>query len=205
MKGSPRRRINPSETVENKLEVLTTNILCAIVSLIIPTEKVGIKEVRVLILSTKGRYGVRAAFDLALHYGEGPIPLKSIAERQNISDPYLEQLIAVLRKDGLVNSVRGAQGGYMLSRRPSQISVGEIIRSLEGPMAPAECVLDDQDKECIKADYCVTRVLWEKIRDSINNVINSVSLQDMIEDYKRMEKDYSKEEGDIYCDKKSLC
>jgi len=158
-----------------------------------------------LILSTKGRYGVRAAFDLAMHFGEGPIPLKSIAERQNISDPYLEQLIAMLRRDGLVNSVRGAQGGYMLSRNPSQISVGDIIRSLEGPMAPAECVLDDHDKECINADYCVTRILWEKIKDSINNVINSISLQDMVEDYKRIGKDNIGKEGDINHDKKSLC
>ncbi len=158
-----------------------------------------------MILSTKGRYGVRAAFDLALHYGEGPIPIKSIAERQNLSDPYLEQLVAILRKDGLVNSVRGAQGGYMLSRHPSKISVGDIIRSLEGPMAPAECVLDHQDKECIKADYCVTRILWEKIKDSINNVINSISLQDMVEDYERIGKDYTEEEGEIYGGKKSLC
>ena len=159
----------------------------------------------VLILSTKGRYGVRAAFDLALHYGEGPIPLKSISERQNLSDPYLEQLIAILRKDGLVTSVRGAQGGYLLSRHPSKISVGDILRSLEGPMAPAECVLDDQDKECIKADYCVTRILWEKIMDSIDKVIDSISLQDMADDYERIEKDYTQEEGENVDKKKSLC
>lgn len=158
-----------------------------------------------MILSTRGRYGVRAAFELALHYGEGPIPLKNIAERQNLSDPYLEQLIAVLRKDGLVSSVRGAQGGYMLSRHPSKISVGDILRSLEGPLAPAECVLDDQDKECIKADYCVTRILWEKIRDSINNVIDSVSLQDMVDDYERICKDFTKEERENHGKAKSLC
>jgi Rrf2 family cysteine metabolism transcriptional repressor len=158
-----------------------------------------------LILSTKGRYGVRAAFELALRYGEGPVPLKSIAERQNLSDPYLEQLIAILRKDGLVNSVRGAQGGYMLSRHPSRISVGDILRSLEGPLAPAECVLDDQDKECIKADYCVTRILWEKVKDSINNVVNSISLQDMVDDYERIGKDFTQEEGENNDRKKSLC
>ncbi|MGI6703431.1 MAG: RrF2 family transcriptional regulator [Clostridia bacterium] len=158
-----------------------------------------------LILSTKGRYGLRAAFDLALHYGEGPVPLKSISERQNLSVPYLEQLIAILRKDGLVTSVRGAQGGYMLSRHPSKISVGNILRSLEGPLAPAECVLDDNDKECIKADYCVTRVLWEKIMDSINSVIDSVSLQDMLDDYERIEKDYTKEERENFDKTKGLC
>ncbi len=158
-----------------------------------------------MILSTKGRYGLRAAFDLALHYGEGPVPLKSISERQNLSVPYLEQLIAILRKDGLVTSVRGAQGGYMLSRHPSKISVGNILRSLEGPLAPAECVLDDNDKECIKADYCVTRVLWEKIMDSINSVIDSVSLQDMLDDYERIEKDYTKEERENFDKTKGLC
>ena len=158
-----------------------------------------------MILSTRGRYGVRAAFELALQYGKGPIPLKTIAERQNLSDPYLEQLMAVLRRDGLVSSVRGAQGGYMLSRHPSKISVGDILRSLEGPLAPAECVLDDQDKECIKADYCVTRILWEKIRDSINNVIDSISLQDMVDDYERIAKDFTKEERENHGKAKNLC
>lgn len=158
-----------------------------------------------MILSTKGRYGVRAAFDLALHYGEGPIPLKNISERQNLSDPYLEQLIAILRKDGLVTSVRGAQGGYMLSRHPSEISVGDILRSLEGPMAPAECVLDDYDKECIKSDYCVTRVLWEKIMDSIDKVIDSISLQDMVEDNEKIEKDYTQKGGKDINGEKNLC
>lgn len=93
----------------------------------------------------------------------------------------------------------------MLSRHPSKISVGDILRSLEGPLAPAECVLDDQDKECIKADYCVTRILWEKIRDSINNVIDSVSLQDMVDDYERIGKDFTKEERENHGKAKSLC
>ena len=93
----------------------------------------------------------------------------------------------------------------MLSRHPSKISVGDILRSLEGPLAPAECVLDDQDKECIKADYCVTRILWEKIRDSINNVIDSVSLQDMVDDYERIGKDFTKEERENHGKAKNLC
>ena len=93
----------------------------------------------------------------------------------------------------------------MLSRHPSKISVGNILRSLEGPLAPAEGVLDDNDKECIKADYCVTRVLWEKIMDSINSVIDSVSLQDMLDDYERIEKDYTKEERENFDKTKGLC
>jgi DNA-binding IscR family transcriptional regulator len=93
----------------------------------------------------------------------------------------------------------------MLSRHPSKISVGDILRSLEGPLAPAECVLDDQDKECIKADYCVTRILWEKIRDSINSVIDSVSLQDMVDDYERIGKNFTEEERENHGNAKSLC
>ncbi|MGI6706934.1 MAG: RrF2 family transcriptional regulator [Clostridia bacterium] len=137
-------------------------------------------------LSTKGRYGVKAMFDLALHYGDGPIPLKNVAERQGISEPYLEQLISVLRKSGLVKSVRGAQGGYLLNMEPSQITVGDILKVLEGPVAPTECVIEDEPVECVKADYCVTRIIWEKVRDSINEVIDSITLQDMLEDYKKI-------------------
>ncbi|AOT72851.1 RrF2 family transcriptional regulator [Geosporobacter ferrireducens] len=137
-------------------------------------------------LSTKGRYGVKAMFDLALSYGEGPIALNSIAERQNISVHYLEQLFSSLRKAGLVKSVRGAQGGYTLAEKPQDITVGDIIRTLEGPLAPAECVIDDDNNECDRADCCVTRVIWEKIRDSINEVVDSITLQNMIDDYKRM-------------------
>ncbi|NLM05032.1 MAG: Rrf2 family transcriptional regulator [Clostridiales bacterium] len=137
-------------------------------------------------LSTKGRYGLKAMLDLAIRYGNGPIPLKTIAERQGLSDHYLEQLIAVLRKSGLVKSVRGAQGGYMLTTSPKNITVGDIIRTLEGPLAPAECVIEEDPAYCKKADYCVTKVVWEKIRDSVNEVIDSITLQDMLDDYEKM-------------------
>jgi Rrf2 family cysteine metabolism transcriptional repressor len=112
--------------------------------------------------------------------------------------------MAILRKDGLVNSVRGAQGGYMLSKEPKYINIGDILRSLEGPLAPSECVLDDQDHECIRADYCVTRLLWEKIKESIDSVINSISLQDLVDDYIRMGNNYLEEKGEINCDKTSV-
>ena len=87
-------------------------------------------------------------FDLAMHDGEGPIPLRSIAERQHLSDHYLEQLIAELRKSGLVKSVRGSQGGYMLAYKPSKITVGNIIRVLEGPLGPSDCVLENKPVLC---------------------------------------------------------
>ncbi|TCO79065.1 RrF2 family transcriptional regulator [Marinisporobacter balticus] len=137
-------------------------------------------------LSTKGRYGVKAMFELSLNYGEGPIPLNCIADKQNLSVHYLEQLFSNLRKAGLVKSIRGAQGGYMLGRNPADITVGDIIRTLEGPLAPADCVIGDDTKECYKADGCVTRIVWEKIRDSINDVVDGITLQDMIDDYKKM-------------------
>lgn len=140
-------------------------------------------------LSTKGRYGLKAMFELALHDGKGPIPLRNIADSQNISEHYLEQLIAVLKKDDLVNSVRGAQGGYMLSKTPNKITVGEILRALEGEIAPSDCVLDTDENNCTREEYCVTKTVWVKIRNSINDVIDSITLADMVEDHHKLNKD----------------
>lgn len=140
-------------------------------------------------LSTKGRYGVRAMFDLAQHTDEGPISLKSIAERQDISEHYLEQLISPLRKAGLVKSVRGAQGGYMLGKDPEKIRVGDIIRVLEGPIAPTDCVAEEGPDCCSKAEYCPTRSIWVKVRDSIANVLDSITLETMLDDAKKREAD----------------
>ncbi|MDW7673150.1 MAG: Rrf2 family transcriptional regulator [Bacillota bacterium] len=133
-------------------------------------------------LSTKGEYGVRAMFDIAMRHGEGPISLKSIAERQDISEHYLEQLIAGLRKAGLVRSIRGAQGGYILAREPDEIKVGDIIRVLEGPIAPVDCVCEEEPEKCNRAESCVTRGIWAKLRDSISNVLDSITLADMCQE-----------------------
>jgi len=134
-------------------------------------------------LSTKGQYGVKAMFDLAVNYGSGPIPLNTIAERQNISEYYLEQLMAVLRRKKLVESVRGAQGGYILARDPSQITVGEILDVLEGPIEISECLTDDENVECSRVNYCATRLIWVKIKKAIDDVVNSITLKDMVNDY----------------------
>jgi len=139
-----------------------------------------------LILSTKGRYGLKMMHEFALHYGSGPMSLKEVANKQQLSDTYLEQLIVHLRKAGLVKSIRGAQGGYELARPPEEITVGEIIKTLEGPLAPSECVVDDEP-DCANAGYCVTRLIWEKIMDSINSVIDSITLKDMVNDYYRLQ------------------
>ncbi|WP_025641261.1 RrF2 family transcriptional regulator [Schnuerera ultunensis] len=137
-------------------------------------------------LSTRGRYGLKAMFQLALHYGEGPIPLNSIASAQELSENYLEQLVSTLRKSGLLNSVRGAQGGYMLAKSPEDITVGNILRALEGDMAPADCVIDNSNG-CEKEENCVTKLVWMRMRDSINQVIDSISLQDMLDEQAKME------------------
>lgn len=136
-------------------------------------------------LSTKGRYGVKAMFELALHFGEEPVSIKSIAEKQGISDYYLEQLFAGLRKAKLVKSIRGAQGGYILSRPPKDITVADILNVLEGPIEISECI-DDEEASCKRANYCATRLLWQKISDSVNQVVNSITLQDMLNDYYKM-------------------
>jgi Rrf2 family transcriptional regulator, cysteine metabolism repressor len=142
-------------------------------------------------LSTKGRYGVKAMFELALNYGNEPISIKAIAEKQAISEYYLEQLFGTLRKAGLITSSRGAMGGYVLSKLPAEISAADILNVLEGPIEISECITDEE-MNCSKADYCATRLLWLKISSSVNDVINSVTLQDMVNDYYEI-KDKKKE------------
>lgn len=130
--------------------------------------------------STRGRYGVQIMVDLAQHTTEGPISLKSIADRQKLSEHYLEQLIPELRKAGLVKSIRGAQGGYKLAKRPENILIGDVIRVLEGPIAPVECTNQSGINCCEKTNFCVTREVWVKVRDSINDVVDSISLADLL-------------------------
>jgi Rrf2 family protein len=127
-----------------------------------------------------GRYGVRAMYDLALHYGKGPVAGKAIAERQNISLPYLEQLLTRLRRGGLVQTVRGPQGGYLLARTPSRIKVGEIISTLEGPTTMSHCVSSHGDSmDCGHAEGCVSRVLLKKLDAQIKAALNSTTLRDL--------------------------
>lgn len=137
-------------------------------------------------LSTKGEYGLRAMFDLAQRYGQGPVSLKTVAERQEISEHYLEQLIAGLRKAGLVRSIRGAQGGYILARDPQEVTVGDVIRVLEGPIAPMDCVSEEEKEQCSRFDSCITKGIWVKVRDSINEVLDSITLQDMCEEAEKV-------------------
>jgi len=122
-------------------------------------------------ITTKGRYGLTIMMELAANYGEGPTSLKSIAEKNNLSEHYLEQLIAPLRNAGLVKSIRGAYGGYILSKRPEEITAGHIIRLLEGPISPVDF---DEEDDPAKRD------LWIRIRDSIAAVLDSTTLASLI-------------------------
>lgn len=131
-------------------------------------------------LSTKGKYGVKALFELAMHEGAGPLSLKAIAEKQGLSEHYLEQLAAPLRKAGLINSVRGAQGGYVLSRPASAITVGDVIRVLEGPVGFTDCATEGEpDPAC--AATCPVHGVWEKVTRQIVAVIDGITLQDLVD------------------------
>ncbi len=136
-----------------------------------------------MILSTKGRYGLKAIFELALNYGSGPVSLKKISDKYNISESYLEQLFAKLRKSGYIDTVRGPQGGYMLAKRPDEITVGMVLRTLEGEITASECI---NKERCTRESICATRSIFEKIENSINNVIDSITLADMQADQKNI-------------------
>lgn len=132
-------------------------------------------------LSTKGRYGLRAMIDLVLHSETEPVSIASIAARQRISESYLEQLIAKLRKAGLVVSVRGACGGYIPGKAAEEMSVGDVLRALEGSLDPVECP-GLSDVGCDGADVCVTKFVWKKISDSINHTVNEIKISDLVKE-----------------------
>ncbi|HAX50796.1 RrF2 family transcriptional regulator [Muricomes intestini] len=137
-------------------------------------------------LSTKGRYGLRALIDLAQYSGNEPVSITSIAGRQEISERYLEQLMALLKKEGLVKSIRGASGGYVLAKDLSEISVGDVLRALEGSLDPVECSGLNPDEGCKAADVCVTKYVWQRINDSINQTVDEMRLDQLVEEQKRM-------------------
>ena len=130
-------------------------------------------------LSTRGRYGIHAMYDLALNASGGPQSIKAIAEREGIPEAYLEQLIAVLKRKGLVNSTRGAQGGYMLARQPEEITVGDVLRALEGSLSLVDCI--DEEDACGKSCACPSRIVWMKLRDGLNAIVDGITLRDMIQ------------------------
>jgi Rrf2 family cysteine metabolism transcriptional repressor len=134
-------------------------------------------------LSTKGRYGLRALLDLALHQDEGPVLLKDIARRQEFSLPYLQHLIAPLIAVGVVKSTRGAGGGVSLVKPPSEIKLSEVVQPLEGCIAPVDCV--NNSALCHRSTSCVTRDIWAEMKDAMSQVLDSTTLQDLVERQER--------------------
>ena len=131
-----------------------------------------------MMISTKGRYALRVLIDMAEHQTDGYIPLKEIAKRQDISEKYLESIIAVLARAGLVEGQRGKGGGYRLSRELKDYSVGEIVRLTEGSLAPVSCL--EGENTCPRADKCLSLPVWEKLDTLINDYLDSVSLADLL-------------------------
>ncbi len=140
-------------------------------------------------ISTKGRYALRMMLDLALNEENGYVSIKEIAKRQGISDKYLEQIISTLNHAGYVKSVRGAGGGYKLTKKPSEYTVGMIMRLTEGSLAPVSC-LEDEVNTCERAENCVTLGVWKKLYTAINDVVDNITLEDLVEDTKNISADY---------------
>ena len=138
------------------------------------------KRGRLMKLSTKGKYGVRALFEIAKHYGKGPLSIKAIAERQHISLSYLEQILHRLGKAGIIESVRGPHGGYSLARRPSGLTIGDVVRALEGPIALSHCLEPGENDSCRQSDDCVARMVWAKVGKKIEAALDSISFEDLL-------------------------
>ncbi|MCH7489018.1 MAG: Rrf2 family transcriptional regulator [Chloroflexi bacterium] len=143
-------------------------------------------------VSTKGDYGVRALVELAHHYGEGPVQSATIASRQEVPEPYLDQLLTTLRRAGFIRSVRGPQGGHALIREPGEVKLSEVMEALEGSLAPIACV--DDPESCTKSGGCVQRDVWEQVRDATRAILENVTIGDLAE----KEREFNRNGGRYY-------
>jgi Rrf2 family protein len=134
-------------------------------------------------LSTKVRYSVRLMLELALSYDQGNVRLRDVAERQGVSEKYLEHLVAALKAAGLVRGMRGRHGGYTLARPPAEIPLSEIHAALEGSLAPVECV--DDPEVCSREKQCVARDIWKEVRDAVKDILESTTLEDLVDRYRQ--------------------
>jgi len=130
-------------------------------------------------LSARARYGTKALLELALHWGEEPVLLKDVAQRQQIPLPYLEHLIGPLVQAGIVKSTRGVRGGVSLLKPPEEVMLSEVIQLLEGSISPAECV--DNPETCSRSNLCVTHDIWDEVKEAVSKVLESITLQDLVE------------------------
>ena len=145
-------------------------------------------------LSTKARYGMRAMVDLALHYEKGPVLLKDIARRQEVSMKYLDHIISTLKANGFIENAKMRHGGYVLSKPPCHIETHEIIKAVEGSLAPVDCV--DDPKICHRADFCATLNLWKKLKKSMRDVLEGVTLEDLANEQREIIEQKTK--GEMY-------
>lgn len=141
-------------------------------------------------ISTKGRYALRMMLDLAIHQDEGYISLKEVAARQGISKKYLEQIVPLLNRTGMLRTNRGYQGGYRLAKAASEYTVGEILQLTEGDLSPVSC-LQGETVNCDRADSCITLPVWKGLYRVINNYLNNITLQDVL--------DQAPEHGGVFC------
>ncbi|MHC4488091.1 MAG: RrF2 family transcriptional regulator [Planctomycetota bacterium] len=130
-------------------------------------------------LSTRTRYGLRAVIELAENHGKGPLQIRVIAKQQDISAKYLEQLMAILKSAGLVRSIRGSKGGYVLAKAPNQIKLSDVFNCLEGPVTTVECV--ENESFCERVADCIARQVWIELQEAITNVLQSLTLQDLVD------------------------
>ena len=139
-------------------------------------------------LSTRTRYAMRAVLELAEHFGKGPLQTRVIAENQDISTKYLEQIMAALKATGLIRSQRGAKGGYVLANPPEKIKLSDVFDVFEGPVVTVECVADE--KYCKKTPDCIARYVWIEVQRAVRNVLQSMTLRDVIDRAKEKRSDY---------------
>lgn len=139
-------------------------------------------------ISTKGRYALRLMLDLAEHQKDGFVALKDIASRQGISKKYLEQIVPLLNKSGVLRTTRGYQGGYMLAKSPDSYTVGDVLRITEGSLAPVSC-LDDEVNLCERAEQCITLSVWQGLYNVVTEYLDSITLQDIIDNGKALAAD----------------
>ena len=130
-------------------------------------------------ISTKGDYATRALQDLALHYGEGPIPIEAIAKRQALPVRYLEQLLLILKRAGFLTSKRGVNGGYYLAKPPREITLGQIVRAVDGPIVPIYCVSEAPREHCSQEPYCALRDVWLEVRHAVSAIVDHTTLADI--------------------------
>ncbi len=141
-------------------------------------------------ISTKGRYGLEALLDMAIHSDGTPMNIRSISARQGIPVKYLEQIFGTLKRSGIIQSVRGAQGGYLLADESHKISVCQILSTLEGPLSPVACVVCGRSSVCTQYNLCVTRIFWRSLMEELIRVTEDVTLADLVKSYKTFTKFY---------------